>query len=88
MPAVWVSRSRIVIARFAGTAGPPGVVTVVLANPGMKRPAGSLRPICPSSINDRIATLVNAFVCDAMRKIVSVAMRRPASLSLQPNARS
>ena len=35
-----------------------------------------------------LAALVIALVCDAMRKIVSGLMRRPASLSLQPNARS
>ena len=54
----------------------------------MERLAGSLRPIFPSSISDRIAVLVSALVCDAIRKIVSVVIFRPASLSLQPNARS
>ena len=34
----------------------------------------------------RTAALVIALVCDAMRKIVSVVILRPASLSLQPNA--
>ena len=91
IPAVCVSRSRIVICRFAGTivpSDPFSVATVVFANAGMERPAGSFRPIFPSSISERIATLVSALVCEAMRKIVSVVIFRPASLSLQPNARS
>ena len=33
-----------------------------------------------------VAVLVIAFVCDAMRKIVSVVIRRPLSLSDHPNA--
>ena len=82
----------MVIGRFAGTIGatPASVrtATVVFANAGMKRLTGSLRPSLPSSTSDRIATLVIALVCDAMRKIVSVVIRRPASLSLQPTARS
>ena len=40
----------------------------------------------PSSINCITAVLVSALVCDAILKIVSVVMRRPASLSAQPNA--
>ena len=63
-------------------------LTVVFANAGMKRLAGSFSPILPSSTSDKIATLVIAFVCEAIRKIVSVAIRRPASLSLHPTARS
>jgi hypothetical protein len=35
-----------------------------------------------------MATLVMAFVWDAIRKIVSGDMRRPASLSRHPTARS
>ena len=35
-----------------------------------------------------VAALVIAFVCDAMRKIVSVVIRTRASLSRQPTARS
>ena len=74
MPAVWVSRSRIVMARRAGTVAIPVsilTVTVVLANPGMNSPTGVVSDRRPSSISDRIATLVSAFDCDAMRKIVS-----------------
>jgi hypothetical protein len=99
MPAVCVRRSRTVIGRLAGTndtpvpmSGPgPGslrVATVVLANVGTNRLTGSFKPTFPSSTSMRIAALVIAFVCDAMRKMVSVVIRRPASLSRQPNARS
>ena len=48
--------------------------------------AGSLSASLPSSMSDRMATLVIALVCDAMRKIVSVVISRPASLSAHPNA--
>ena len=71
-------RRRVVVRR----------ATVVFAKVGMKWPTGSLRPILPSSTSARMAALVMALVCEAMRKIVSVVMRRPASLSLQPTARS
>ena len=39
---------------------------------GMKWPTGSLRPILPSSTSARIAVLVMALVCEAMRKMVLV----------------
>jgi len=39
----------------------------------------------PSSISCITAALVSAFVCDAILNTVSVVMRRPASLSDQPN---
>ena len=84
---MWVSRSRIVIGRFAGTTDPP-VATVVFANCGIRRLTGSLIVSLPSSTSDRMAVLVMAFVCEAMRKMVSVVIRRPASLSLHPTARS
>src|SRR5450759_4125936 len=45
-------------------------------------------PTLPSSIKARIAVLVMALDCDAIRKMVSVLILRPASLSLQPTARS
>ena len=91
MPAVCVSRSRMVICRFAGTMVTPvslRTATLVEANAGMKRLTGSLMLIFPSSTSDRIATLVIAFVCEAMRKIVFGVIFRPASLSLHPRARS
>ena len=81
----------MVIGRFAGTivvAAPFRTITVVLEKAGMKRLTGSVRPIFPSSISARIATLVTALVWDAMRKIVSGVIRRPASLSLHPTTRS
>ena len=79
------------ISRLAGTIDTPAslfIATVVLANDGMKRLTGSVNPIVPSSTRVSTATLVIAFDCEAMRKIVSVVMRRPASLSLHPTARS
>ena len=54
----------------------------------MKAPTGVFSASLPSSISERTATLVTALLCDAIRKIVSVVIRRFASLSLQPNARS
>ena len=75
--------------RLAGTMSLPLDVftaTVVLANVGMKSLTGSLMPILPSSTRASTATLVNALVCDAIRKIVSGVIFRPASLSAQPNA--
>jgi hypothetical protein len=39
----------------------------------------------PSSTSASTAALVIALVCEAIRKIVVVVMRRPASLSAQPN---
>src|ERR1035437_1327303 len=45
-------------------------------------------PTLPSSIRARIAVLVMALDCDAIRKMVSGLILRPASLSLQPAARS
>src|SRR6266513_5248504 len=54
----------------------------------MKRLTGSPSEIFPSSTSIRIAALVIAFDCDAMRKIASGVMRRPDSLSAQPTARS
>ena len=80
-------QSWIVIGRFAGTilvADPSFTATVVLLNVGMKCPTGSAKPIFPSSTSARIAVLVMAFVCDAIRKTVPVVIRRPASLSLHP----
>ena len=92
---MWVSRSRIVIGRFAGTTatGEPatapaggGRATVVFSKAGMNRETGSARPIFPSSTSIITATLVRAFVCEAMRKIVSFCMGRPASTSAFPKA--
>jgi len=89
MPAVWVSRSLIVMERVAGLTTRPVslfVATVVCAKAGMKRLTGSPSAIFPSSTSDRIATVVMAFVCDAMRNNASLVIRRPASLSSQPTA--
>jgi hypothetical protein len=89
MPAVWVSRSRIVIARRAGTiARPvsPGTATVVCAYAGMNRETGSESAIAPSSTSIMIATLVTAFDWDAMRKIASMDIGRRASRSAMPTA--
>src|SRR5256886_8769587 len=59
MPAVCVSRSRIVIGRVAGLVTRPVslfVATVVCANAGMWRLTGSPIASAPSSTSDRIAT--------------------------------
>ena len=91
IPAVCVSRSAIVIARRAATADAgdsPLTTTVVLPNAGMKRLTGMFGVSRPSSISARMATLVSAFVCEAMRKIESTFIGRFASLSLHPSARS
>ena len=91
MPAVCVSRSAIVIARRAGTVEAPAspfTATVVFANVGMNRLTGMFGVRRPSSIRARIAALVSALVCEAMRKIESTFIGRFASLSLHPNARS
>ena len=90
MPAVCVSRSRTVIGRCAGTCLTTprsfAIATLVCAKDGINVPARVVSDSDPSSINCITAVLVSAFVCDAMRKIVSVVMRRPASLSAQPKA--
>ena len=91
MPAVCVSRSRMVIARLAATTErlvSTRTATVVWAKSGMNLLTGSLSETFPSSTSDMMATLVSAFVCDAIRKIASGVMRRLASLSDQPKARS
>ena len=76
MPAVCVSRSRIVIWRLAGTVSTPppsfATGTVVFANAGMKRLTGSVSAeLALPPCSTRTAALVIALVCDAMRKIVS-----------------
>ena len=80
----------MVIGRRAGTCDTVprslATATVVRAKDGMKVPALVFNASAPSSTSCMIAALVNALVCDAIRKIASVVMRRPASLSAQPNA--
>ena len=66
--------------------GGGGTATVVFLNAGMNFETGSARPTLPSSTSIMTATLVKAFVCDAMRKIVSVFIGPPASRSALPNA--
>ncbi len=78
---IWRRAGTVVIAPFS-----PATATMVLAYAGMKRLTGSFRPILPSSTSARTPTLVIALVCEAMRKIVSVVIRRFASLSAQPTA--
>ena len=83
------------IGRFAGTTltGEPatapaggGTATVVFAKAGMNFETGSVRATFPSSTSIITATLVKAFVWEAMRKIVSFRMGRPASTSALPKA--
>ena len=83
------------IGRFAGTlltgessTAPAGgaTATVVFPNAGMYFATGSPRPRRPSSTSIIAATLVSAFVCDAMRKIESFAIGRAASTSDLPKA--
>jgi hypothetical protein len=50
----------------------------------MNRLTGSLSAILPSSTSIRMAVLVMAFDCDAMRKIASAVIGRRASRSIQP----
>ena len=86
-----VSRSAIVIARRAGIVEAPAspfTATVVFANAGMNRLTGMFGVSRPSSIRARMAALVSALVCEAMRKIESTFIGRFASLSLHPSARS
>ena len=78
----------MVMRRLAGTMSIPAAVftaTLVLANVGIKSLTGSVMPSLPSSISASTAALVNALVCDAIRKMVSGVILRPASLS--PNRR-
>jgi hypothetical protein len=84
-----------VIGRFAGTTltGEPGTApagggraTVVFSKAAMYLETGSARPIFPSSTSIITATLVKALVWEAMRKIVSFLMGRPASTSACPKA--
>ena len=81
------------ISRFAGTTltGEPSTAplgaataTVVFLNAGMNRDTGSARPSLPSSTSIIAATLVKAFVCEAMRKIESFFIAVPASRSALP----
>ena len=84
---MWVSRSWIVIGRRAATTVRPLSAldaTVVCANAGMNRLTGSLNAILPSSTRMRIAVLVIAFDCDAMRKIASGVIGRRDSRSIHP----
>ncbi len=79
----------MLMARFAGsvaTCSPFFTATVVFAKVGMNWLTGVASVNAPSSIRIRIATLVIALDCEAMRKIESVAILRLPSLSLQPTA--
>ena len=81
----------MLIARFAGsvaTCSPFFTATVVFAKLGMNSLTGVASVSAPSSIRIRMATLVSALDCDAIRKIESVAILRLLSLSLHPNALS
>ena len=83
----------MVMGRFAGTVVhlvlfSARVSTEVCSNVGMYLPARSLTVSLPSSMSCRMATLVNAFDCEAMRNSVSMVILRPASRSDQPTARS
>ena len=91
MPAVCVSRSKIVIARRAGVIVRPlsaRLATPVRAKDGIQRETGLLSAICPSSTSIITATLVSALVWEAIRKIASGVIARRASRSDQPTARS
>ena len=91
MPAVCVSRSRMVMARRAGTMARPVSVrtsTVARANDGRNRLTGVVSDSLPSSSSMSTAVLVIALVCDAKRKMASVDIGRCASRSFHPTARS
>jgi hypothetical protein len=77
----------MVIARFAGCVLlSPGESTVVFSKLGIHLPARSVTVSLPSSMSCRMATLVSALDCEAMRKRVSIVIFWPASLSRQPTA--
>ena len=95
MPAVCVSRSRIVIGRLAATTatGLPGdasagggTTTLVALNAGMNLWSGSLSRMRPSSTSIMMATLVIAFDCDAMRNMESFCIGTLRSMSARPAA--
>ena len=71
--------------RFAATTSYPprpfGCATVVCMNSGRCLPTGSVISSRPSSCSSITPTLASAFVCDAMRKIASVVIGAPDSLS-------
>ena len=61
-------------------------ITVVLRKAGMYLLTGSFRSSLPSSTRIIAATVVMAFDCEAMRKIVSVRIGTPFSTSALPSA--
>ena len=63
------------------------VSTLVFSKVGIHLPARSFTASLPSSMSARMATLVSAFDWEAMRKMVSIVIFWPASLSRQPTAR-
>ena len=73
--------------RVAGTTVRPESArdaTVVCANAGMNRLTVSPRAIRPSSTSMRMAVLVIAFDCDAMRNMASCVIGRLDSRSSHP----
>src|SRR4030095_16491674 len=68
LPAGGVSRAGNVVGRLAVTTDPPAA-TVVFANCGITRLTGSVSVSLPSSTSDRMAVLVIALVCVAMREV-------------------
>jgi hypothetical protein len=64
-PAVWVSSSRIVGGRLAGTSEPSGWRTRREANCGRCLSTGSSRPIRPSSTRISAAAEVTGLVMEA-----------------------
>jgi hypothetical protein len=75
MPRRWVSKSRTVIARRAGTVSSSSASSVLstrrFANSGSQPSMGSSRRSRHSSTSNIAAAAVIGFVSDAMRKIVS-----------------
>ena len=62
------------------------VLTIVFSKVGIHLPARSFTVSLPCSMSCRMATLVSALLCEAMRNSVSMVILRPASLSAQPTA--
>src|SRR3546814_14747679 len=77
MPEVWVSRSRTVTSRLAGTvvqvesSSLNFFITLTWLNSGMYLDTGSSRRNFPSSINIITAQLVKALLWVAIRKIAT-----------------
>ena len=85
-PKVNVSRSRVVIARLAGTVSSSGALRSVStrrpASSGSSRSTGSSRLISPSSISAMVAAPVTGLVIEAIRNSESLTTGAPPNDSV------